>query len=145
MDVLINDDAFGRRTLLLCLLDLVVDLRLVELGHLCMQSFDHFFLQFVGAQGDAELVLRTINHVGKRLLDVIVDIVHAEIEMLDLRILYGHPFLDLLTLLVDPFDWFNIVELRYRLLRFLRRLLFLVGLDDGIARLQLLQVVLHLV
>ena len=65
--------------------------------------------------------------------------------MLELRIFYRDPFLNLLTLIILASDLFNIVELWNWLLSLLGGFELLVLLDDGISLLDLSQLVLDLV
>lgn len=65
--------------------------------------------------------------------------------MLELRIFYRDPFLNLLTLIIFASDLFNIVELWNWLLSLLGGFELLVLLDDGISLLDLSQLVLDLV
>ena len=85
------------------------NLSFVELGDLCVKALHDLLLQLVGAERDAELVLCTIDNIDESLLNVIINFIHAEVQVFYLRILNSDPLLDFLTLFVDSFDGLDIV------------------------------------
>ena len=116
MDVLVDYEAVGWTALSLRLLYLMLHLCLVKLRDLLVQSLDDVFGDFVGAERDTELVLGAIDHINKRLLNIVVNLVHAEVQVLDLRVFDCDPLLDFLASFIDPLDRLDVVDLRHRVL-----------------------------
>lgn len=79
VDVVVNHQAFRGTSLSFCLLYLMLNLCLVKLRDLRMQSLDDILGNLVGAESHTELVLCAVNHVDERLLNVIVNLVHAKV------------------------------------------------------------------
>lgn len=79
MNVMIDYHAIGGTSFSLCLLYHVINLCSMELGDLMMQSLNDFLGDLIGAERDAELISGTINNINHCLLDVIVNLVHAEV------------------------------------------------------------------
>lgn len=104
MNVLINDKIVDRCSLGLRLGDLVVDLCLVYLRDLGVQALHDFFSYSVGAECDAELVTGAVNHVVECFFNFVVNLVHTEVQVLDLRVLDRNPLFNLFAFLVDSFN-----------------------------------------
>ena len=145
VDELVDYEAVGWTSLSLRLLYLMLNLCLVKLRDLLVQSLDDVFGDFVGAERDTELVLGAIDHVNKRLLNIIVNLVHTEVQVFDLRVFDCHPLLDFLASFIDPLDRLDVVDLRHRVLWLLLRLQLLVLLNNCVTCFHFLQVILYLV
>ena len=114
-----------------------LDLSLVQVRDLVMKAGHRLVLNArVRADGQAEVLGRAIDDGLEARLNIIVELIHAHIDVTQLRVLHGDPLLNLLAILIDTRDLSDVIELGYGLFRLLTRLQLLVLLNDGIASLQ---------
>lgn len=104
VNILINDKAVRWIALLFSLCNQMLNLCFMKLGDLLVESFDDVFADLIGTERDAKLILCAINYVDECLLNRIINTIHTEIQMLDLRVLDGHPLLNLLSSFIYSFD-----------------------------------------
>lgn len=145
MNVLIHLDALDSPSVRLRLPDL--DFYIISVVHLdlVVHFLDGFFGKLVRAQGHSEVV-GCSQQQGRQLWDhIVIDLVHAKVEMLKLRVLDRHPLCYDFAFSILPLALLDVVELGNRLLWLLRGLQLLVLLDDGIPLLQLGEVAFDLV
>ena len=82
-----------------------------------MKVRNHFLTQLIRAQSDTKFVAGDFEAPLKVRQNIVIDVVHTQIKMLELWILNGYPYLDSLPIIVFSSDLFNIVENRHNLLR----------------------------
>lgn len=123
----------------------MIDLSFMELCNFGVQALNNILLQLVGTERDTEFILCAVNDSLEGTLDIILNVVHAEVQVFDLRVLDSNPLFNLLSLLVDSLDWLDVIELWNWLLRLLLRLKFLIFLNNSITGFEILQVVLNIV
>ena len=78
-----------------------------------MDATNHVCLNWIGAECQREFFSSPLNELGQTSLNIVVDFVHAQVDVLELRVLDGDPLLDLLTAAVDAGDLLDIVKLRH--------------------------------
>ena len=117
----------------------------VQVLYFGMQSLDHILGKLVGADGDAKIVCGSLEDCAQSLLNIVVNLVHAKIQVLELGVLDRHPLLDLFTSFIFTSDLLNIVKLRHWLFGLLGGLELLVLLNDGVSLLELSELVLNLI
>ncbi len=113
---------------------------------------DHFvqfacqlFADFVGAECHAKCIVCDFKDVFKIILNFIVNVVHAEVEVLKLGVLYSHPDLLSFSLLVLLGDLLNIVKLRNWFFWLFACLQFFVLFNNSITLFQLCKMRFNLV
>ena len=110
-----------------------------------MKSLNHFLLHLVGAESNTEFICGTVNHIFYSFLDIIINVVHAEVQMFDLRVFDSHPLCNLFTILIYFFDFFYVIKLRHGFFRLFLRFEFLIFLDNLISSLQVFQMLLNFI
>jgi len=110
-----------------------------------VKVIDDTLAKLIRADGHAEIVLSSQEHLFECLFNVVVELVHAHIQVLKLWILDGHPFLNIFSGLVLLRNLLNIINLRHCFLGLLRCLQLFVLFDDGVTLFDLSQLVLDLV
>ena len=119
------------------MLDLELYVEAVLLVDHLVNFGSELFAQLIGGHSHAKSVVSDFENVFKFWLDVIINVVHAEVEVLELRILDSHPDLLGLSIFIFLGDLLNIIQLWNRLLWLFRGLQLLVLLNDGISLLKL--------
>ena len=104
----------------------------MDLLDLLVQLVNYLLRDLVGADCHTKVVSRSLEHLRELAKDIVIQAVHAEVDMLELGIFDGDPLLDLLSSLVLANYLFNIIELGHWLLRLLRRFQLLVLLNYDI-------------
>lgn len=110
-----------------------------------VEGINDIFIDRISRESDAEIVIGASHQLDDRVLALIVDIVGAQINVLELNILEEDIALDLLPVRVSVSGILNHVKERDRLLGFLGGLKFLILLNDRIASLYLGLVGLNLI
>ena len=102
-----------------------------------VEGIDDIFIYRIPRESDAEIVISASHQLDDRVLALIVDIVGAQINVLELNILEEDVALDLLPVSVGVRGILNHVKEGDRLLGFLGSLKFLILLNHRIASLDL--------
>ena len=105
-----------------------LDVRLVNSFDFVVESFDHFLWNFVWRKGYSKIIRGVFEHLFQFVGNVFVDVVHAEVQVFELRVLDSYPFLNGLTIWLLSSDLFDIIKLWNWLFWFLLRSQFFVFL-----------------
>ena len=110
-----------------------------------VEGINDIFIDRISRESNAEIIIGASHQLDDRVLALIVDIVSAQINVLELNILEEHIALNFLSVSVSVGGILNHIKKGDRLLGFLGSLKFLVLLNDGIASLDLGLVGLNLI
>ena len=129
MDMLVGGDFLDCFPLGLGLLKEQFGVESMLLLDLSVEFVSNLFAELVRAQRDPERVGGNAETVGEGRLDLVVDVVHAEIIMLELGVLDRHPDSHSFSVLVFLGNLLDVVQLRHWFFRLFARLELLVFLD----------------
>ncbi len=110
-----------------------------------VEGINDIFIDWISRESDAEIIISASHQLDDRVLALIIDIVSAQINVLELNILKEDITLNFLPISVSVCGILNHVKERDRLLWFLGSLKFLILLNDCIASLDLGLVGLNLI
>ena len=145
MDKRITLDLVGWLAFCLSLLHQQIDVVSVLLNNHLVQARDYSVAKLVGTKGDAELVSCNLETTLQMRQDLVVHLVHAQVQVLELRVLDSHPNLDSLSLRVFGRNLLDVVQHGYWLFGLLASFEFFVLFDDCVSVLEGLQLILDLV
>ena len=97
MDVVVKLNLAHVFSLCFCLLNGEFYVQLVQGSNFVVDILHHILCQLVAAHSHSEVVVGSTQNFGQEGFDVVVKVVHAEVEVLELGILDGHPHLDCLA------------------------------------------------
>ena len=110
-----------------------------------VEGINDIFIDGISRESDAEIIISASHQLDDRVLALIVDIISAQINVLELNVLKEDIALNFLPISVSICSILNHVKERDRLLGFLGSLKFFVLFDDSITGLDLCLVRLHLI
>lgn len=105
----------------------------VPVLYFLVQFLNNFISQSVRADRNAEIIGSTSQHNCQSVENFIINLIHAQVQMFELRIFDGDPLLYFLTIVILPGDLFNIVQLWHWLLGLFGSLQLFVFLDNGVS------------
>jgi len=120
----------------LCLLESQVNVQSMLLLDFLMQLGYKLFTQFIGAQSHTEVISGDAEHIGEWFFYVIVNVIHAQIKVLELWVLDRHPNLHCFSLVILLGDLLDIVQCWHRLFWLFACLQFLIFLNNCISALE---------
>lgn len=94
MDSLVDHNVFYTVSFTVRLGLLKLNVASVLQPDLLMNASTHLLRYLVAGQCDAHIVGCSLEHGGQRLFDIVVNLVHAEVEVLELGVFHLDPLLD---------------------------------------------------